>query len=102
MDAGKRVLAWLSDTRNHGPWFTQGGKFTENLIAWVDKPEPTSLAQSYTDANWGPQDASHPREDVEELIDVSLVRSLLNHVVNSRTASHTSSARAPCAPLHAH
>jgi hypothetical protein len=81
MDAGKRVLAWLSGTRNHGLQFTQGGKFTENLIAWVDKPEPTSLAESYTDANWGPQDASHPREDVEELIDVSSVRSLLYHLV---------------------
>jgi hypothetical protein len=81
MDAGKRVLAWLSGTRNHGLRFTQGGKFTENLIAWADKPEPTSLAESYTDANWGPQDASHPCEDVEELIDVSSVRSLLGHVV---------------------
>jgi hypothetical protein len=81
MDAGKRVLAWLPGTPNHGLWFTQGGKFNENLIAWVDKPEQTSLAESYTNANWGPQDASHPREDVEELIDVSSVRSLLGHVV---------------------
>jgi hypothetical protein len=81
MDADKRVLAWLSGTPNHGLWFTQEGKFTENLIAWVDKPEPTSLAESYTDANWGPQDASHPHEDVKGLIDVSSVRSLLGHVV---------------------
>jgi hypothetical protein len=58
------------------------GEFTENLAGWVDKPKPTSLAESYTaDANWGPQDASHPREDVGELIDVSSVRSLLGHVV---------------------
>jgi hypothetical protein len=81
MDAGKRVLAWLSGTRNHGLWFTQGGKFSENLAGWVDQPEPTSLAVSYTDANWGPQDASHPREDIEELVDVSSVHSLLGHVV---------------------
>jgi hypothetical protein len=81
MDAGKRVLAWLSGTRNHSLRFTQGGKFSENLVGWVDKPEPTSLAESYTDANWGPQDASHPREDIKELIDVSSVRSLLGHVV---------------------
>jgi hypothetical protein len=86
LDAGKRVLAWLSGTRIHGLRFTQGGKFTENLVAWVDKPEPTSLAESYTDANWGPQDASHPREDVEELIDVSLVRSLVSWLrLGSRT-----------------
>jgi hypothetical protein len=50
-------------------------------VGWVDKPKPISLAKSYTDANRGPQDASHPREDVEELIDMSLVRSLLVHVV---------------------
>jgi hypothetical protein len=81
VDAGKRVLAWLSGTRNHGLWFTQGGKFSENLFGWVDKLEPTSLAESYTDANWGPQDASHPRKDVEELIYVSSVRSLLGLVV---------------------
>jgi hypothetical protein len=75
LDAGKCVFAWLSGTGNHGLHFTQ------NLVAWVDKPKPTSLTKSYADANWGPQDASHPREDIVELTDQSSVRSLLGHVV---------------------
>jgi hypothetical protein len=50
--AGKRVLAWLSGTRNHSLRYTQEGRFTGSLINWVDKPAPTSLCETYTDANW--------------------------------------------------
>jgi hypothetical protein len=77
--AGKRVLAWLSRTRNHGLQYTQGGRFTEGQIGWVDKPAPTSFCETYTDANWGPQDASHPREDMVEMIPTDSVQSLLGH-----------------------
>jgi hypothetical protein len=77
--AGKRVLAWLSGTHNHGLRYTQGGRFTESLVGWVDKSKPTALIETYTDANWGPQDASHRKEGIVELIPTDLVRSLLGH-----------------------
>jgi hypothetical protein len=62
LDAAKYVLSWLGGTRNHGIRFTQGGKFAEGLISWADRDAEfdTSLSQNWTDANWGPQDASHP------------------------------------------
>lgn len=63
MTAAKHVLAWLSGTRNHGIGFTQGGSFAKGLVSWVGRTEEeiTALAQTWIDANWGPQDASHPK-----------------------------------------
>jgi hypothetical protein len=72
LDSAKRALAWLGGTRNHGIRLTQGGTFTEGLIAWVDRPDAdvTTLAQIWTDANWGPQDASVPKTgDTRTIID---------------------------------
>jgi hypothetical protein len=83
LEAAKHVLSWLSGSRNFGIRFTQGGAFAAGLVSWVDKSEIdiTTLSQIWTDANWGPQDASHPRPDVIQYITPKEVRSLLGHCV---------------------
>jgi hypothetical protein len=77
--AEKQVLAWLSGTCNHGLRYTQGGRFTESLIGWVNKLQPSLFYETFTYADWGPQDASHPCEGVVQLIPTESVRSLLGH-----------------------
>jgi hypothetical protein len=83
LDAAKYVLSWLGGTRNHGIRFTQGGKFAEGLISWADRDAEfdTSLSQNWTDANWGPQDASHPNPARPQTIVKEEVRSILGHCV---------------------
>ena len=83
IDAAKEVLAWLSGSRNYGIRFTQGGSFAAGLVSWVDKEDVdcTPLSQIWTDANWGPQDASHPKPDQTQYISPEEVRSLLGHCV---------------------
>jgi hypothetical protein len=71
--AGKQVLAYLQGTLDRGIRFTQGGHHLQASIAFP-------LADGvYTDANWGPQDASHPTDG--ELTTLQENQSLLGHVV---------------------
>ena len=60
IESAKRVLQWLGGTRNHGIQFTQGEAFAKGIVAWVDRPVDVTSTTCYTDANWGPQDASKP------------------------------------------
>jgi hypothetical protein len=53
--AAKRVLAYLQGTIDRGIRFTQGGSPVCVNVAF---PIDDGI---YTDANWGPQDASHPK-----------------------------------------
>jgi hypothetical protein len=53
-------------------------------VLWIniaDEAITTDLAQNWTDANWGPQDASHPKEGVVQYITKEEVRSLLGHCI---------------------
>ena len=62
MDAAKYVLRYLAHTSSHGLWFKQG----ENRLAGcVSLPDGISGNEFllFTDSNWGPQDASKPREN---------------------------------------
>jgi hypothetical protein len=80
-EAGKRVLAWLQGTIDRGIRFTQGGTSTSVNVSFPIDPNsafPTTDGV-YCDANWGPQDASHPREG--ETTSINEVQSLLGHVV---------------------
>jgi hypothetical protein len=83
MTAAKHVLAWLSGTRNHGICLTQGGSFAAGLVSWIDHADDinTPLSQNFADANWGPQDASHPRPGCPQFITKEGVRSLLGHCI---------------------
>ena len=58
---------------DRGIRFTQGGS---PVAVNVSFPMYDGV---YTDANWGPQDASHPKE--EEKVDIRDCQSLLGHVV---------------------
>jgi hypothetical protein len=53
-ESAKRVLAYLQGTLDRGIRFTQGGPLVSVNVSF-----PT-IDGTYTDANWGPQDASHP------------------------------------------
>jgi hypothetical protein len=79
LDSARYVLCWLKGTLDHGIYFTQGECFTEGLTAWPEQPIGDPLSLMFTDANWGPQDASHPKPG--ETIVEDEVRSLLGHVV---------------------
>ena len=79
MESAKRVLQWLGGVRNHGIRFTQGGAFAAGISAWVDRPAGVTSTTTYTDANWGPQDASTPLPF--QTITPDECRSLLGHVV---------------------
>ena len=60
MDSAKRILQWLGGTHNHGIRFTQGCAFAASIFSWVDRPDNVTSTTTYTDENWGPQDASTP------------------------------------------
>jgi hypothetical protein len=79
LDSAKYVLAWLKGSLDQGIRFTQGGLCTEGLTAWPDRPTDSPFSLTFTDANWGPQDASHPKP--HETIVEDEVRSLLGHVI---------------------
>jgi hypothetical protein len=72
-EAAKRVLAYLQGTLDRGIRFTQGGSLVSINVAF---PIRNGI---YTDANWGPQDASHPKDG--EMIRIKDAQSLLGHVV---------------------
>ena len=73
--AAKYVLAYLKGTIDRGIRYTQGGRDHE-LQGYTSFPVPDG---AYTDANWGPQDASHPKPD--EIVTEEEVKSLLGHVI---------------------
>jgi hypothetical protein len=72
-EAAKRVLAYLKGTLDRGIRFTQGGSPVCVNVAFPMEDG------AYTDANWGPQDASHPNPG--DIIDIEDAQSLLGHVV---------------------
>jgi hypothetical protein len=72
-EAAKRVLAYLKGTLDRGIRFTQGGSPVCITVAFPMEDG------AYTDANWGPQDASHPLPG--ETVVIEDAQSLLGHVV---------------------
>jgi hypothetical protein len=73
-ESAKRVLAYLQGTLDHRIRFTQGGP-----LVLVNISFPTTNG-TYTNANWGPQDASHPTSE-DATFNITKVQSLLGHVV---------------------
>ena len=69
----KQVLKYLKGSIDRGIRFTQGGPSLH-----VESYFPTQDGV-YTDANWGPQDASHPHDG--ETVTIEETQSLLGHVV---------------------
>ena len=81
LEAARYVLKYLQGTKDHGIRFIQSYCFTDDLIDWPGRPPGTSECVAFTDANWGPQDASHPPTDRVIHISEDSVRSLLGHVI---------------------
>jgi hypothetical protein len=82
LDAVKHVLRYLKGTRDHGIRYIQDSCFADTLLTdWTDRPPRTPECVAFTDANWGPQDASHPPTDRVIHISKESVRSLLGHVL---------------------
>ena len=81
LDAARYVLRYLQGTKDYGVRFTQNRCFTDHIEDWVHRPLGTSECIAFTDANWGPQDASHPPPDRVVHITEESVRSLLGHVL---------------------
>jgi hypothetical protein len=81
--AAKRVLAWLKDAADRGTRFTQGGtSISANVSFPIDPNSPFPTEDGvHCDANWGPQDASHPKDG--ETTSIHEVQSPLGHVVFS-------------------
>jgi hypothetical protein len=72
-EAAKRVLAYLKGTLDRGIRFTQGGSPVCVKVAFpIDDG-------TYTNANWGPQDASHPKDD--KTITIEDAQYILGHLV---------------------
>ena len=60
---------------DRGIRFTQGGSPVVANVSFLIRDGV------YTDANWGPQDASHPKPGVAEFVDIEDAQSLLGHIV---------------------
>jgi hypothetical protein len=73
-ESAERVLAYLQGSLDRGIRFVQGGPSTHANISF-----PTEDG-AYTDANWGPQDASHPTTGLET-VTIQEVQSLLGRVI---------------------
>lgn len=75
-------MKYLKGTKDHGIRFTQDSRFTDTLTDWSERPPATSECVAFSNANWGPQDASqHPPKDRIVSISEDSVRSLLGHIV---------------------
>ena len=59
-EAAKYVLRYLKGTASHGLWFRQGENRLHATVAVPDEVNSDELL-TFTDSNWGSQDASHPR-----------------------------------------
>jgi hypothetical protein len=81
LEGVKHVMKYLKGTKHWGIRFTQGGHFTDSLTDWIHRPPGTTECVAFTDANWGPQDASHPPPGETVYISEESVRSLLGHVL---------------------
>jgi hypothetical protein len=81
LEGVKHVLKYLKGTKDWGIRFRQNDHFTASLPEWTQRPPGSSECIAFTDANWGPQDASHPPTDRTVYISKDSVRSLLGHVI---------------------
>ena len=72
-ESARHVLRYLQGTLDRGICFTEGGSPVQVNVAF---PMHDGV---YTDANWGPQDASHPKPD--ETVDIEDCQSLRRHIV---------------------
>ena len=79
IDAAKHVIKYLKGTKDLGIKFSS--KDCKPLESFVKFPVSPSKLTPFTDANWGPQDASHPKPGVYEELDLFKSRSISGFVI---------------------
>ena len=75
LDAAKYVLRYLKHTASHGIWFRQGENRLHGSVAIPDELKGLELIL-FTDSNWGPQDASKPKQDETRTVSLEELRSI--------------------------
>ncbi len=91
IDAAKHVIKYLKGTKNLGIRFSS--KDSKPLESFVKFPVDPSKLTPFTDANWGPQDASKPNPHHHEQVDLFKSRSISGFVIWLGGPIHWSSKR---------
>ena len=75
LNSAKQVLRYLRSTVLHGIWFTQGD---DRLCGNVGLPSTKKDEQllTFTDSNWGAQDASAPKPNETRTVDMEVMKSI--------------------------
>lgn len=78
--SAKQVLRYLSHTSSHGIWFTQGDIILEGCVGLLEafKDEKTL---TFTESNWGSQDASQPRENETRTVTSEEMKSIQGYYI---------------------
>ena len=74
-DAAKHVLKYLKGTASHGIWFKQHGNRLQGHVAIPEELRGDELLL-FTDSNWGPQDASRPKENETRKVSMHELKSI--------------------------
>ena len=77
--AAKHVIKYLKGTKAKGITFSS--KDRNSLNSYVKFPVSPDTVTSLTDANWGPQDQSHPQQDKLEELDIFKSRSMSGFLI---------------------
>ena len=75
--AAQFALKYLAGTRQLGLLFTTN----QHIDAQTFIHFPLNKLTSYTDSNWGPQDASKPPPNTKETVDLFKTRSISGHII---------------------
>ena len=79
IQAAKHVIKYLKGTKAKGITFSSRDR--ENLQSHVKFPIPSNQVVSMTDANWGPQDQSHPDPNNPAELELFKSRSMSGFVI---------------------
>ena len=80
LNSAKYVLRYLRLTSSHGIWFTQGD---DRLLGNVGLPNAMKDEKllTFTDSNWGAQDASTPRPNKPRTVDMEKMKSIQGYYI---------------------
>ena len=78
--SAKHVLRYLSHTSSHGIWFTQGDNILEGCVGLPEVYEDEKTL-TFTDSNWGSQDASQPRENETRTVTSEEMKSIQGYYI---------------------
>ena len=80
LNSAKYVLRYLRLTASYGIWFTQGDeRLLENIGIPTAMKDKKLLA--FTESNWGAQDASAPRKDETQTMDMEEMKSIQGYYI---------------------